>query len=568
MTSADPRPSSSANLSQNLGDPMVRVAEQAIRMQRVTAKLSEATTVSQVTNALLTEAQPLAGSTCAAIHVVNHRRETLDVIDQIGCEFLGTSGLNIPLQVSSPPSRCASLARPIIASDLEKLRNEYPDLRSFFLDNEVHAIASFPLRAKGDVIGVWTMGWDRSQHLEEGLVVILLTLASQCALAIERAELYDRESFTSRALQRTILPHALPQVDDIATAHRYVPSDTHSKVGGDWFDALELPNNHILLVIGDVGGHDVVAAAVMGQIRNAVRSYAWEGHPVGTIMEFTNSLLSEVEPGVLATCAVVELGIDDGIANVCLAGHPPPLIIQPDGQAHFMEAVANPPLGAANSHTFVQSTLFLKPGESVALYTDGLVESRELPLETGMANLEKALLHCPAPDDVETVAASLMASATHGREVDDDMALLVLRYCPKDSTVNDRIPTRIRRTLASNPGSASIARNFTSDVIEGWGAQDVLESAELCVSELVTNALIHTATDLELVLTNHISSIEVEVIDGSDRVPVARDSQDHETSGRGLFIVETLASEWGVRQLDSGKSVWFTIDRTFDGVPS
>ncbi len=548
-------------------DPMVKAAEQAVRMQRVTARLSEATTVHEVVTALLSEAQPIACSTGSSVHTVNERLQSLELVEQLGIE--NNDDDNFPLDARCPTTRCVVLGRPIIGPDSEKLNLEYPELEASFRESNIEALAAFPLKVSNVVIGVWTMVWDTPQDFQEGQIVILLTLASQCAQAIERAQLYERERITSRALQRTLLPEELPHVLGIATARRYQPWSKNVSVGGDWYDVLKLPRNHVLLVIGDVGGHNVVAAAVMGQLRNAIRSYAWEGHPVGKILEFTNSLLSEVEPGILTTCCIVDLGIDDGIATVAVAGHPPPLVVNAEGKATFMEVFANPPLGVGNDQVFGQSTLFLTAGESVALYTDGLVESRTLDLEEGMTRLESAVLSCPDTNDVELLSSTLMDAATKDRIVEDDMALLTLRYAPIGSQAAAQLPKRIRRTLTSSPTSASVARRFAADVVAGWGATDVVDSIELGVSELVTNALIHTASDVELILTNHTSNIEVEVVDRSDRMPAQRASEDtSDTTGRGLFIVETISSDWGVRPYDSGKSVWFKVERCNGGAPT
>lgn len=553
----DQRALADANLKTALRQ--ARAAEQAIRMQRVTAALSEAMTVSQVSEVLLREAPGIVESDRGGLFLLSDDRSHLRSISTFGYTATeSASWQTVSLDRDVPIVRSALSGRPTLCRDRDDFDSQFPGM-SDYLHPLTHATAAFPLVSNNDVLGTWFLSWRHPRDFAEGELIILLTVSAQCAQALERARLYERERFISTALQRTLLPQRLPTLPGASTARRYRASAAGVEVGGDWYDVIQLPNNRVGLVIGDVGGHNIDAAAIMGQLRNAVRSYAWEGHPAANVLQYTNRMLAGLEPGVLATCCYVDLSLEDGIASVALAGHPPPLVISEDGEAEFMAFDADPPLGTESDRKFEQTTLFLSPHDTIVLYTDGLIEERNLAVTAGMERLRQAASRSSS-DNIEELATTLLRSATHPVQ-EDDIALLLLRFEPQPKVANPEGLRTVRRQFPSSPASAGVARRFVSDVLVDWGAEETIDTVMLCVSELVTNSLIHTPNDVEVVLGCSDDFVRVDVIDSSDRLPVVRHQADSDMSGRGLHIVEAVATDWGVETLRSGKSVWFCISR-------
>lgn len=543
-----------------------RAGEQAIRMQRVTAALSEAVTVDQVCSVIMHEGSAVVGAPRGAVALLGEDGR----VDQMllhGYDPDRSPPTDIPNRRTAI-TETIETGNVVLLPDPEAI-DQYPDMLPVADLTGTKALASLPLSSPQGMLGAWVLAWPEPRAFEEGELIILLTLASQVSQALDRARAYERERFISQALQRTLLPEQLPAVAGARTSHRYVPGAHGVEVGGDWYDVIQLPANRLAVVIGDVGGHNLDAAQVMGQLRNAIRSYAWEGHSPARVMEATNRLLCGTEPGVLATCCYLELDLEDGIASVTRAGHPPPLIVDSQG-AVYADIVTDPPLGTDPDLNFEQSTIFLKPSDCVLLYTDGLIETRSMSVTAGMDRLHRAVnnfletraLEAPRKWSPDDVADEVLRSIAEVPDREDDMAVLVLQYLP--SSISSRADSNksVRRHLASTASSAGVARRFAADVMHDWGVDELVDPVGLCVSELVTNALIHTATELELTLELTDRLIHVAVIDQSDRMPVARDSTDQDTSGRGLQIVEALSSSWGVEPLGFGKAVWFEVTRT------
>lgn len=548
-----------------LAERQGHAAELAVRMQIVTAGLSEATTVQQVRDVLLDEGRRVMGARSSAVSLLSVSGRGDAVIHLAGEDVTTLDPADLTNE--SPLDLVLRTGQPLLITTQEDMRRYFPGTLAPDRPEEViGAAAVLPLLAQKRPLGVWMLAWAGDRSFEEGEIIILLSLAAQCGLALNRAQVFERERAVSTALQRTLLPERLPVVPGLAIASRYRPGAAGVEVGGDWYDVIPLPRDRVAFVVGDVGGHDIDAAAVMGQVRNAVRSYAWEGHPAATVLEATNRLLCGMEPGVLVTCCYVELNLEDGIASVALAGHPPPLVQpaaatggRPPTAAAYMAVATDPPLGTDADRRYEQSSLFLAPGDSVALYTDGLIETRHADLSVGMNRLRNAAESEEAAAGAEALAEALVTAGPGGEEQEDDIALLVLQYAPTRRAPGD--VRSVRRHLPSSPMSAGVARRFAADVVAEWGVDELVDVVTLGVSELMTNALIHTAAEVELALHLNAKRVRVEVIDQSDRLPVMRSGSEEETSGRGLHILEAISADWGFGALGSGKSVWFELIR-------
>ncbi|MFF4014618.1 SpoIIE family protein phosphatase [Streptomyces sp. NPDC001843] len=416
-------------------------------------------------------------------------------------------------------------------------------------------LAVLPLPASGRMAGACLIGWDHPHDFgpdERALLTAAATLAGQ---ALMRAHAFDAEHELVGMLQRALLPRRLPRLTGGVAVARYLPTTAGLELGGDWYDVIPLPDNHVALVIGDVQGHNAGAAALMGQMRTALRAYAAEGHPPDVVVSHANRLLLEMETDLFATCVYVDVDMEEGTAWCVRAGHLPPVLRHPDGTTTVVETEGGPPLGVAAQAEFPMTPLRLQRGTVLALTTDGLVESSEEDLDAGLDRLAHDL-SASDPAHLGLVADTLLAGAHRG----DDVALLLLRY---DGLAV--LPLREGWTVWRVPEAVRHARRFTRRTLRGWDLPaDDIDAVLLVVSELVTNALVHTGGQVRLDLTFVSRRLRVAVTDASPRTPVKPTSIGWEaTGGRGILLVDAVSAAWGTLPVSGGKQVW--ADLPLDG---
>ncbi|WP_240124242.1 SpoIIE family protein phosphatase [Streptomyces sp. MUM 136J] len=412
-------------------------------------------------------------------------------------------------------------------------------------------LAVLPLPADGRMAGACLIGWDAPHDFGTDERALLTASAGLAGQALMRAHAFDAEHELVTMLQRQLLPRRLPKLPGAVAVARYLPATAGLEVGGDWYDVIPLPENHVALVIGDVQGHSTAAATLMGQMRTALRAYAAEGHPPDVVVAHANRLLSDLETDLFATCCYVDVDMEEGSAWCVRAGHPPPVLRHPDGRTEIVESDGGPPLGVLRQAEFPLGPLALRPGAVLALTTDGLVESVEADIDEGLARFADDL-GAADPADLGPVADALLGSAQRN----DDVALLLLRYDGMASR-----PLRESWTVWRVPQAVGQARRFTRRTLRAWGVPEPdQDSALLVVSELVTNGLVHTdgRVRLDLTLVNH--RLRVAVADASPRSPVKPTSIGWEaTGGRGILLVEAVSDTWGTVPVSGGKQVWSEI---------
>ncbi|HYD08670.1 MAG TPA: SpoIIE family protein phosphatase [Acidimicrobiales bacterium] len=405
----------------------------------------------------------------------------------------------------------------------------------------------------GAAVGSLHFGHPRPNVFTEQHARLVQAVAAHAAIAFENASESAFAKRVSETLQRSLLPRSLPVRDRVRVVARYQPAQLGVEVGGDWYDVIELDDERLAVVIGDVAGHDLHAASVMGEIRNAVRAYALDGHSPSGVVERANRFLCNVAPTELATCCYVELHPSEGTATVVLAGHPPPLLTS-HRDAGYIDADCNVPLGVDSGARFAETTVLLPAGGTLVLYTDGLVDHPSMSLDDGFSRLAAAVALTPA--DLDAAADEILV-ATAGERA-DDAAVLLVALDPIDAMAE----TDVGRVLPSDPGSAAAARHFVSDVLADWG-DDLVATAELLVSEVVTNAVLHSTGPVELRIVCDVDRVRIAVADESGERPASMpDVVDLEaTSGRGLLLVDALSVGWGVEPWGVGKRVWFDLER-------
>ncbi|MFI8214313.1 SpoIIE family protein phosphatase [Streptomyces sp. NPDC085932] len=412
-------------------------------------------------------------------------------------------------------------------------------------------LAVLPLPAKNGVAGVCLVGWDAPHAFAPEERALLTATAGLVGQALKRAHAYDAEQELATMLQRSLLPRRLPRLPGGIAVARYLPARRGLQVGGDWYDVIALSEGKVALVIGDVQGHSAGAATIMGQMRTAVRAYAVEGHPPDVVVAHANRLLVGMETDLFATCCYVELDMEEGNALFVRAGHLSPLVRHPDGGTAEIAVEGGLPLGVLADAEFPLTALALAPGSVLALVTDGLVESAELHLEEGMRLVRRALAAAD-PADPGRMADELLGEA--GRR-EDDVAVLLLRY----DGMRVR-PVRAGWVVWRLPDAVMHARRFSARTLRSWGVVAEADAVLLVVSELVTNALVHTQGAVRLDLTLAADRLRVTVSDSSPRAPAKPVVVDWEsTGGRGLYLVEAMSAAWGSVPVGGGKQVWSEI---------
>ncbi len=426
-------------------------------------------------------------------------------------------------------------------------------------DGEECVWAVLPLLAGGHAIGSCSIGFrpDRTTVITEHSV--LIALATLLGQTFERTRLYDAQHALAQKLQQALLPRMLPQRAGVLTTTRYVPTSGGIELGGDWYDLINLPDGSIAAVIGDVQGHNISAAVVMGQLRSAVRAYAAEGHDPGTVLSRTNRLLVELDTDRFATCCCVWLDPGTGVAEIVSAGHHQPLIRFPDGHYQAREVQTGIPMGIEPDIHYRSTKVTLEPGTLVALYTDGLVDADDPDDERSMRiSLEDAL--AGSGGELETLGDLMIGGISKLPARADDAALLLLRY--EGASAEAQLHVQRLAIHRRDLQGVGRAREFLREWLRSVKLDPLAEDAELLASEVVTNALVHGDSDVDVHVRRYPERVRIEVRDSDPHLalPVPEPVGDDEAEGgRGLVIVSAMASAWGNSPSGRGKTVWFEL---------
>ncbi|MER6630408.1 SpoIIE family protein phosphatase [Streptomyces sp. NPDC000987] len=386
-------------------------------------------------------------------------------------------------------------------------------------------------------------------------VLLFATDVTDHAEAAERLRASERrQRETAVTLQHSLLPQELEQPDDLRIAATYQPGGTEAAVGGDWYDVITLGGGRTALVIGDVMGRGVRAAAVMGQLRTAVRAYARLDLPPHEVLQLLDGLATEIDANQIATCVYAIHDPNEGRLVYSSAGHLPILVRDENGDVSRADEPTGPPLGTGG-WVHASGSIALGPGSTAVLYTDGLVERRDEDLDEGIAALERAL--AGATGSPQVVCDRLVRSAGVTAGHDDDVAVLVLQH-PARSGPDSELFRNAALELLGGVEAAPRARAFASGVLTSWRFPTELHDlGVLAASELVANSLQHGTPPMRLRLRRTDRRLIIEVTDGDDHLPRRRRAEPGDESGRGIAIVATIASNWGSRRTPGGgKAVW------------
>ncbi|MFI1161880.1 SpoIIE family protein phosphatase [Streptomyces sioyaensis] len=468
---------------------------------------------------------------------------------------------------SSPPARCLVTGRSSLHRTLDEGIRSWqvadPQRAAKVRDWGMHSIMVIPLCARGITLGVAVLTrHQRQEPFDEDDLLLAEEIAARAAVAVDNARRFTRERTTALALQQSLLPQRLGAQAAVEVASRYLPARSRAGLGGDWFDVIPLSGARVALVVGDVVGHGLRASATMGRLRTAVRTLADVDLPPEELLVHLDDLVThlraeegtvtepelEVVTDLIATCLYL---VYDPVSRHCTAagaGHPPPAVVTPDCTAEFVDLPVGPPLGVGGL-PFEAVEWEVLPGSLLALYTDGLVEVPDHDLGRGMALLRQSLER-PARS-LEVTCDDLLQTLLPTRS-SDDVALLIARTRALDA---GQVATW---DLPPDPSAVAGAREKVSRRLTGWGLDEVAFTAELVVSELVTNAIRYGGPPIQLRLIRDTVLI-CEVSDGSSTAPHMRRARTFDEGGRGLLLVAQFAERWGTRHRAGGKSIWAEI---------
>lgn len=422
------------------------------------------------------------------------------------------------------------------------------------VEHGIHSLITVPLRARGVVLGVAGL-WRAAEHdaFEQDDLELAEELAARAAVAIDNARRYTREHTMAVALQRSLLPGALPAPTALEVAYRYLPTESGG-VGGDWFDVIPLPGARVALVVGDVVGHGLHAAATMGRLRTAVHNLSALDLAPEELLAHLDELVARMDSdegkdqGVTgATCLYAVYDPSSGRATMARAGHPGPLLVRPDGSVYAPDVPVSPPLGLGGAEPFETAEVQLAEGSRIVLYTDGLIEKRGHDIDFGLGLLRDALAGHPGQEPEETCRT--VVEAVLSEQPTDDVALLVAR-------TRRLSPDRVAEwQVPSDAAAVAQVRAACGRQMAAWGLEDIGYSTELIVSELATNAIRYGTPPVTVRLLLDRTLI-CEVADGSGTSPHLLRAATTDEGGRGLFLVARVAERWGTRYTRRGKVIW------------
>ena len=520
------------------------VAHTVRQLERLTEAALSQLPLDDLLDALLDRVAEMLDTDIAAILLLDEERDVLEWRASRGFapEEVAQS---IPVPVGKGfAGRVFSERRPIAIEDIGAAQIVNPVLRA-----RVHSMIGVPLSVDRRVIGVLHVGSAEPRAFGAEESGLLQLAADRAALAIERARVFEQEHETAVTLQRSLLPDRLPDVPHAALAARYLPGASGAEVGGDWYDVIELPDGRLGIGMGDVVGRGIRAASLMGQLRNGLRAYALEGHSPKDAIERLDRLVQVVAPGRMATLLYGTLAPDGHSFTFANAGHLPPVVISPDGEATLNEDARAVPLGVLPYSTFVESTFEVEPGSTLFFCTDGLVEVRDVSIDERLQLLrEVAGASYSSPDELcETLLSRLLPDGPGS----DDVAMLAVK-------LTTLAGEPLVMTLPAEPEALIAARRALRRWLGETGAgPDETYDITLAVGEACTNAIEHAYTPgnatFDLQASREGDRLTIRVRDhGQWRSPRGTNR------GRGLGLMEALMDSVNVEKSGSGTVIEMT----------
>jgi serine phosphatase RsbU (regulator of sigma subunit)/anti-sigma regulatory factor (Ser/Thr protein kinase) len=523
----------SSSVSQSRRSHLLSITDSALGYMSLEDMLSE----------LLERIRSSLGVDTAAVLLLDEDRGVLVARAARGLEEEVRQGVQVPL-AHGFAGRVAAEARPIIIEDLDNAEVVNPILRQ----RGIRSMLGVPVHVEGRVIGVMHIGTLVQRFFDLDDVTLLQLAADRAALAIDNARISEQRAVTE-IMQRILLPDALPQIPGMRFSAKYLPAGSGIKIGGDWYDVFQLSSGRIAFVIGDVVGRGVLAASVMAEIRTALRAYMAQGHRLTEVIVMLNELLISMGRNRGATVSILELDPEAEELEAVVAGHLPPLLIEPDGETRLLEQTHGLPVGMRTGHSYQACHHPFPTGSRLLLYTDGLIERRHESLDVGFQRLTLAARSAAQRTD-SSFADRVYRALLDETPLEDDVALLAIETMPLQDT--------LEMTLPAHPNVLGGLRNTLGRWLQAAGAnENELFDVTLSVSEAAANAIEHAYGAREASFTvrceHHDQQVSVAVRDiGRWRTtrPQGR--------GRGLQIMRSLADGIEVNSGQDGTIVTIT----------
>jgi serine phosphatase RsbU (regulator of sigma subunit)/anti-sigma regulatory factor (Ser/Thr protein kinase) len=480
-------------------------------------------------------------------------------------EVIGRHGAVTVYPPGSPAARALAADRAVMEDptgpDFAQWAAHNPVRGSSAREFGFHSVMAVPLRARGATLGVAVfVRHRRPEAFAPDDLALAEEIVARAAVCIDNARRYAREHATALTLQHSLLQRRQPDQAAVQVATRYLPGQAGVEVGGDWLDVIALPGSRVALVAGDVAGHGIHAAATMGRLRTAVRTLAdLDLEPVELLTRLDDVVARMAEEhestsGASDLSATCLFAVYDPVTRCCTlarAGHPVPVIMTPDGEPELLDLPAGPPLGVGGV-PFEEREIQLPEGTLLVMFTDGVIESRERDLDTGLKAMRTLLtdLHSRpgGPPPLDRLCGELM-DALSSETSRDDAAVLAARTCalPPGHVASWDLP--------ADSAIVGEARARAVRQLERWGLEELSFTTELLVSELVTNAIRHAHPPIQLRMILD-ATLTCEVSDATVAAPRQRQADRYDEGGRGLMLVARLASRWGTRYTPDGKTIW------------
>jgi serine phosphatase RsbU (regulator of sigma subunit)/anti-sigma regulatory factor (Ser/Thr protein kinase) len=562
--------------------------------------LSEARTTAEVLRVAGSLAMP--GFTPRALTVFSREGDQLTIVGSHGQRPVPQHLLPViemSINADHPAAEVVRSGRAVYLPSPSDFKHRFPTIWPTIERIGSRAWAFLPLAVSGHTLGAWMVAFGEPVAFTAEDRSMLASVARMLAQAISRTSMHETELQLSAGLQRTMRPARRPGIEGMKLAARYVPSGGGLEVGGDWYDVIPLPSERTALVIGDVQGHDVRAAGIMAQLRIALRAYAAEGHRPDAILARASRFLAGMgrpeprggEPDAadafagdirFATCLYMEVDPMTGTLDIARAGHPDPALWLADGTMLIRPTAGGLPLGVEPGTEYPTTRLVLEQGETLLLCTDGLIEIGGHTIDSGRRRIrqisEEQSDGAHAPQDLERFADALIRSTQAPLSTDeagpladrreDDIALLLLALDPAFARERAAATAGVSRhttiiVAQAEPDRVGEARHQLQGMLYDWDSKEQVDASVLMLSEMLTNALVHTDSEARVVAecsgTRGHRLLRVEVSDNSDALPHRRTPGELASSGRGLVMMEMLAGTWGVYPRGEGKSIWFEM---------